>query len=326
MTDEALRAIAAALAGEAVDVPIPIRGGGNNRLYRVAGASAVYALKRYPDDPVEARGRYGREYGGLRFLWKHGVRCIPEPIGLAQEAGVALYRWIDAPPAGAVGLADLDALADFCRRLHGLRSAEGAGALPAAREAVFSAAELHRQIAARLARLEGSAAEHADLAALVRDIGAEAARRRPAVASENPLPLAARTLSPSDFGLHNALRSPGGLVFVDFEYFGWDDPVKLVADVLWHPGMALGESERQRFFGRVADAYKVDADFSARFERDAALYGLRWTLIVLNEFLPEVWQRRLAAGGEADRAAALGRQLFKARALLDRVRRNAVLA
>ena len=36
-----------------------------------------------------------------------------------------------------------------------------------------------------------------------------------------------RTLSPSDFGFHNALRTPAGtMVFLDFEYFGWDDPAK----------------------------------------------------------------------------------------------------
>jgi hypothetical protein len=49
-----------------------------------------------------------------------------------------------------------------------------------------------------------------------------------------------RTLSPSDFGFHNAIRKTDGtLCFIDFEYFGWDDPVKLTADFLHHPGMAL---------------------------------------------------------------------------------------
>ena len=34
-----------------------------------------------------------------------------------------------------------------------------------------------------------------------------------------------RTLSPSDFGFHNALLRGGReWVFLDFEYFGWDDP------------------------------------------------------------------------------------------------------
>src|SRR5439155_21002106 len=49
-----------------------------------------------------------------------------------------------------------------------------------------------------------------------------------------------RTLSPSDFGFHNALRQADGrIIFLDFEYFGWDDPAKMIADFLLHPAMEL---------------------------------------------------------------------------------------
>jgi hypothetical protein len=89
-------------------------------------------------------------------------------------------------------------------------------------------------------------------------------------------------------------------------------------------GAAAGAApERQKFFTTAADVYKVLPAFAARFERDAPLYGLRWALIVLNEFLPEVWQRRVAAG---DVPAAGTRQLAKVTALIERARRGAVLA
>ncbi|MDB3920167.1 hypothetical protein N9349_05380, partial [Candidatus Pelagibacter sp.] len=45
-----------------------------------------------------------------------------------------------------------------------------------------------------------------------------------------------RILSPSDFGLHNTLSEKNKLHFIDFEYFGWDDPIKLICDFVWHPG------------------------------------------------------------------------------------------
>lgn len=325
MTGEELHSLAARLAGEAVSAPEPVRGGGNNRLYRVAGASRDFALKHYPADPADARARYEREFGGLRFLWEQGVRCIPPPLALEPEAGVALYGWIDGTPVLGPSTDDIGELAGFAGRLHGLRGAPGAESLPAAREAVLSSAELHAQIGTRLQRLAGPAGTHVELAALLRDIAAEAARRHDG-SGNGVVPRELQTLSPSDFGFHNALRTPEGLAFVDFEYFGWDDPVKLVADVLWHPGMALEEAPRQKFFRRAAEVYGVDADFLPRFERDAPLYGLRWALIVLNEFLPGIWERRVAAGQPGDRAAALERQLAKAAALLDRVRRDAVLA
>jgi hypothetical protein len=325
VTEAELHALAATLAGETVSAPQTVRGGGNNRLYRVDGAARAFALKHYPADPADARARYEREFGGLRFLWDQGVRCIAQPVALDAGNGVALYAWLDGAPVGAASADDIAALAAFAARLHELRVAPGAAALPEAREAVGSTAELHRQLETRLARLAGPAGDHPALAALLRDISSQAAQRRSG-APEAPLPRERQTLSPSDFGFHNAIRTPAGLAFVDFEYFGWDDPVKLVADVLWHPGMALDESQRQKFYEGIAEVYGVDADFKGRFERDVPLYGLRWALIVLNEFLPGIWERRVAAGQSGDRPAALERQLAKAAGLLDRVRRNAVIA
>jgi hypothetical protein len=324
MTGEELHARAAALAGEPVDPPEPVRGGGNNRLYRVCAVDRTYALKRYPDDPTDARARYGPEFGGLRFLWAAGERRIPEPVALDEATGLALYAWVEGKRVAHASPADIAQLAAFALSLHALRAAPGAAAIPLAREAVLAPADLAGQLRGRLARLRAVEAEHAALAPLLRDLARELDRREPAIAPE-PLDPALRTLSPSDFGLHNALATPAGLVFVDFEYFGWDDPVKLVADVVWHPGMALAPAAGEKFFTAVADCYMVDPNFSARFERDAPLYGLRWALIVLGEFLPEVWARRSAAGA-VDRPAALGRQLAKAEALLVRSRRPSVFA
>jgi hypothetical protein len=322
--DAELRALAERLAGAAVDAVETVRGGGNNRLFRVHTPRADYALKIYAGTPEESRERYAREFDGLSFLWRHGERRIAEPLVVDPAAQAALYAWVDGSPGGAAQPADLDAMTDFARTLFALRAEPAAAALADAREAVFSHAQLQAQLAARLVRLRAVEREHAELRALLNDIEAEAARRL-APDAQSALEPAGRTLSPSDFGTHNALRGANGLVFVDFEYFGWDDPVKLVADVLWHPGMALDEAARQRFFGAAADVYTVDRGFRFRFERDAPLYGLRWALIVLGEFLPEVWQRRLAAGAVADAPAARARQLAKAAVLVERTRRGGVI-
>ena len=37
-------------------------------------------------------------------------------------------------------------------------------------------------------------------------------------------------ISPSDFGFHNAIRTHSGVVFIDFEFAGWDDPAKFCVD------------------------------------------------------------------------------------------------
>ena len=133
------------------------------------------------------------------------------------------------------------------------------------------------------------------------------------------LPQEKRSLVPSDFGFHNSLRlADGTLVFVDFEYFGWDDPVKLTADILHHPGTPMGPLQRDRFRTAALAIYGEDASFGARLEALYPLFGLRWALILLNEFLPNRWRLRVAAGETESWAHAKTRQLARARALVAR--------
>lgn len=320
LSDDALLAVAAGLAGEPLSVLRALPVGGNNRLYRVEGRSRSYALKRYPQERDDARARYEREFGGLSFLWQQGERRIPEPLGLDPESAVGLYGWVEGERPATPGMADVDALADFARDLDELARRPGAAHLPSAREAVLARAELEAQLAERLARLERESAREPGLAALLADIAGEI-RKRSGGPSARLTP-AEQTLSPSDFGFHNALQRLDRLVFVDFEYFGWDDPVKLTADVLWHPGMALDAPLRRKFFARATDSYDVHRSFRVRFEHDAPLYGLRWALIVLNVFLPEAWGRRIAAGVAGAIDVLRPAQLAKAAALVERVRHD----
>jgi hypothetical protein len=135
-----------------------------------------------------------------------------------------------------------------------------------------------------------------------------------------PMAIETRTLSPSDFGFHNARRrADGSLVFLDFEYFGWDDPAKLTADILLHPGMVLSAEEDKRFRRGLAGINREDETYGARLSALWPLFGLRWCLILLNEFLPERWLRRAYADGGRDRETARARQLDKAEAMLRRV-------
>ena len=131
------------------------------------------------------------------------------------------------------------------------------------------------------------------------------------------LPQEWRSLVPSDFGFHNSLRRPdGSLAFLDFEYFGWDDPVKLTADILLHPGRPLEPAQRKRFRQAATRLYGGDPAFASRLSAYLPLFGLRWVLILLNEFIPERWQRRVLAGETGSWSDVKARQLAHARAFL----------
>ena len=131
------------------------------------------------------------------------------------------------------------------------------------------------------------------------------------------VPQECRSLVPADFGFHNSLRRPdGSLAFVDFEYFGWDDPVKLTADVILHPGQRLASAQRARLKRGAQGIYGRDKTFAVRLAAYLPLFALRWSLILLNEFIPERWDRRRLAGATESWDEAKRRQLGRARDML----------
>jgi hypothetical protein len=106
------------------------------------------------------------------------------------------------------------------------------------------------------------------------------------------------------------------LAFLDFEYFGWDDPVKLTADILLDPGRPLKPPQIMRFRRAATRLYGGDPAFANRLSAYLPLFGLRWVLILLNEFIPERCQRRVLAGETGTWRGVKPRQLGLARAFL----------
>jgi hypothetical protein len=315
--------VAERLSGESILFVRRCGGGGNNRVYRIETPSSLYALKCYGS--TDDRDRLGREFSGLRFLGTQDIgRSVPAAFSADREAGCALYEWIEGDPVRSHGVAEIDAALDLLRALHAVRQSVGAIQLPDATEAALALDDLEQQISRRIERLSAAASTEPHLRRFLSlELGPEFDRWLDRARSQydgHPLDAARRTLSPSDFGFHNALRRPDGtLAFIDFEYFGWDDPVKLTADFLWHPATPLSREERLHFLAGVTDLYGDDLQFLSRLGSYFPLYGIRWALIVLNEFLPSLWERRVFAGTRPDRAAVKDAQLEKARGILGRV-------
>jgi len=312
--------IAERLAGESVVDVQACAGGANNRVYRVRTRTGKFALKFYPTGSDE-RDRMNCEYAWLRFLGTHGVTQVPRALACDADARAALYEWIEGGRVDTHGVDDVDRALGFLRSLHQLRDAPGAEGLSPAAEGFETVAKLNAHLAGRIERLRAVADEPALGTFLSAVLEPEFLRR--SRASERPRDdPAARTLSPSDFSFHNALRRPGGeIAFLDFEYAGWDDPVKLTSDFLWHPGAVLDALERERFRAGAEALYGDDPDFAARLAAVFPLFGLKWALIVLNDFLPEFRERRIASGDERSWADAKTEQLGKASTLLASIRR-----
>jgi hypothetical protein len=297
-----------------------IRGGGNNRLFKVGTATETVALKSYKPTGSDDWDRLAHEWTALVFLSRHLPGSIPTPIAHDPTSGWAAIEWVDGDRIGERNEADIAAALEFAGALRMLRDAARDERFTEAREACLCLADLLSQIDWRLKRLEPVAAADAELSDFLDEVRAEFTFRRQdalqALDAAARLPRTFQVLSPSDFGFHNAIRRPSGkLVFLDFEYFGWDDPAKLACDVHWHPGMALDTVEQDLFAAGFELQAQDDPGYQQRITAYRPLIGLRWCLILLNEFLASGLARRRHAGQTEEASAAQARQLAKARVL-----------
>jgi len=311
-----------------------LKGGRNSRVVRVdCDDGSVFAVKAYFYSSADPRDRMGCEYRALSFLNKEGMHQLAAPIFNDPELRIAVYEFVSGDPVngGVIGNGEIDQSVAFLAALRKLATHEKAGHFGPASEACFSIKEIQRNLEKRYERLQGAAIQKPSLASFMKhDLSpfrAEATDwlgrfcREQEIHMDQTIPLSAQTLSPSDFGFHNALKRDGSLVFLDFEYFGWDDPAKTISDFLLHPGMELSNESHQRFFAGMMNAFADLEGLADRVRAVYPLFGLKWCAILLNEFTREHHERRIfAAGSEDSPREAI--QLEKAKRMLGVISQN----
>jgi hypothetical protein len=332
-TSDMSSALSALLGSEVVSTE-RIGGGRNSRVYKLnCGASGCYVAKLYPRSQLDGRDRLDAEFTGLQFLRDNGIACVPRPVTADRKLSCAVYEYVegDKIPPSDVTPSDVDQAVQFLLSLKDLSRRAGSERLPIAAEACFSVEAVFTSIQTRLNRLlplQEQGPHYLDLHRfLVNEYVPSLAKLRGwcelKLVSEGEsfsaeLKPHERTLSPSDFGFHNTLRRPNGqIVFLDFEYFGWDDPAKMISDFLLHPAMDLGNVLKNRFLGNILGGYQDFPYLASRVTAVYSTWALKWCLILLNEFVPEHLVRRsFASETPLDESELQFLQLSKARRML----------
>ena len=290
----------------------PLEKGGNNRLYMIEVAGSKYILKQYFQHRHDSRDRLDAEYSFSAFAWQQGIRCIPKPIVSDKTTFCALYEFVEGDPIAPGNLSgdEVHQALAFYLNLNQLREHPGAQALANASESSFTLAQHVHLIERRIKRFDDilptEPIDYECLAYVNGPLRSAWNRIRAHIEdssgyhTDRPLPILDRVLSPSDFGYHNALRAKKGLVFLDFEYAGWDDPAKVVGDFFSQAAIPAPLGELKRFANAVASIHADPTSILHRINLLCPLYRIKWCCIVLNEFLPMDADRRAFAQGQAN--------------------------
>ena len=337
MKGEELKETFSRLMGGPVSGLRRLSGGLNSQVYRLTGPDGQsYAGKVYFCHSNDTRDRLAVEFDSISFLVKNGIDCVPQPNNADREKGNAVYQYIEGRKLSKEEIDDacLDLAIRFLVELKMLGSRPGGKHLPLASEAFFSLAGIIENLNQRSTRLRAVKQEGDTYSSLRRflekrffpsfkeiTLWVQSRLGLGTLSLDSELDWPERTLSPSDFGFHNALMvETGRMVWLDFEYFGWDDPAKTICDLLLHPAMDLEQEAKSRLVRGILSGFKEIKDLSWRLETVYPLFGLKWCLILLNEFLEEELERRGFAAREVlDRSEIQWRQLGKAQGMLAKV-------
>lgn len=302
--------------------------GGNAGVYCLSlSDDRKVKMKIYPVD--SGHDRLFSEFSATSGLYGWGSKYVARPLARDTDLGVGIYDWITGEGVLAPDQKDLESSLDFLRSLHALRNSPQFAKAPVASAACFSGQDIENQIRHRLCQFDLPRKNNSKLDQFFAEVFVPTFETLISWVRDHwpndsdfdsQLTRDEQTLSPSDFGFHNAIRRvDGSLVFSDFEYFGWDDPVKLMSDFSFHPAMSLSDEQKASWFKGALDIYGEH-----QFERLKVclpLYGMVWCLILLNDFRPEIWQRRLLADDSkrAFKQETLSRQLARAQTLIQEI-------
>ena len=269
-----------------------IKGRSNSRIFKIEMESGgLYAGKLYPDPTFDDRSRLTKEIKACKFLHSNNLHNVPEVVWSDKNLNFGLYKWIDGTELKKVSIVDIRHALKFVKTLVNLSKKTSYGKFSLASAACLSGKMIKDQIWERFQKINIVAPFYRELNIFLDEelfISIETILK---FSEQNwsgdfsyNLPIENQLLSPSDFGFHNTIKKKQGLQYIDFEYFGWDDPVKLTCDFILHPSMDLTEEQKKLWVTDMTTIFSDDSSFKQRLNVSYSLYGLCWCLILLNTF------------------------------------------
>ncbi len=288
-----------------------IKAGGNNKLFCLSSGSSKLLLKVY--NAHDDRQRLKREFQALSFLYKERFECIPGAFLKNDSLNYAIYSYENGKSKNAKDVTrnDLDQMVDFIVTLQGIKPVDVTEEFLPGVMACFSFQDYLNNIQIRLEKFKAHSQNNglpdmvkqllqSDYVKVISDLVSDVMKKYTEKEIEEQIPLDERRLSPVDFGPHNTIfGDDGSLVFVDFEYFGWDDPNRLVGDFLNHDQIKGISEEDKKYFLKKYLRYSTLSEYILnRLDTITKLIAIEWVTTYLSSLTKEKIEIRRFANSE----------------------------
>ena len=256
-----------------------------------------YLLKKYSKIHMDDWQRGKAEFKALNYLWNKEFKQIPQPIKFDENEGIGIYSYEQGRTLRIeeVDKEEISKIVDFLVKLHNLDNNDKEFFSPASSACLclqdyidviekrvntlieFEPKEEIEEKAKRfldekvLPKIEQTKKEFFKL---VQERNLDL---------KKPLDISEQVLTPADFGFHNVLVDKEEYKFLDFEYFGRDDPARQILDFIYHAKtLELSEELKKYFFELYLEKRNLSDDFRKRLQLLSPLIAITWVLICLN--------------------------------------------
>jgi len=285
------------ILGRDIDAPKLAGLGANSRIYKIDNGTNFFALKFFRQSGESDNSRLNHEVMALNFFSKRNIHNVPKLYGISKESNCSLNEWISGDSAEYSVNSGIDHLSAFLLEINDASSDDDLREHKKAIEACLSPQDIIQQINKRLeVHLANDCMDSSIRNFLDGDILPFFNQNLETINSKyiqngmnivDEIQLSEQILSPVDFGFHNILiNKHNAPVFIDFEFFGRDDPVKLISDLILHPHPKMQISNDDKL-SLKEDCFKIyrdkDIEFlEFRFNSLFNLYLMRWIMIMMN--------------------------------------------
>lgn len=265
----------------------PLTGGRNNHSLKVETSTGIYVLKRYLNE-IDRNERFDREVSFLHYCHKVGVKSVPILINHDRETFSILQQYVEGVRPEGLTTFHFNSASKFILEINRNLTDE-IESLPRAADSLVSGTAVVNNLQARFESIGNvrisSALQSETYESFVKVFSKLVSLGSP---TNNALfhhlnemsQLSRRIfLSPSDFGFHNCIESKNGLIFIDFEYSGLDNPLKLILDFIYQPDFYITEEFALLFSDVILKPYGLRYVEIPREIRLA--FALKWFLMIL---------------------------------------------
>jgi hypothetical protein len=252
--------------------------GRNAGAFLIKSSESTMVLKSY-QQVSDNHGRFVREKLFLEFCLEKEIFCVPKIIDYDYKSKQILLEYLGNSDELEISTGVCVALFEFVKRLNENSDEKFYYAKDAYLDKMNICLDIQRRIQ-RISKMQLTSPLKLYFGEVTNNFLKSSFRALDKQPSQSGLETKlVRFISPSDVGLHNMLFIKKRYYFIDFEYSGYDNPLKFFCDFVANPSNNVGES----LLPTVIDLFQkfFEVQFHESIFNTLKFFYIKWSLILI---------------------------------------------